>query len=737
MCWSPDESDVVFCLKRWPFRTRRNDDHCQFLTPMIEKHAVQSARDASFAKIFKNRANATAYSGFITVNKKQQSNLFFIYMQAEVNRQRAPLMIYLQGGPGKSGTFGQFLEVGPLGVNSEGILYRRSHTVQKMFNVIFLDQPAGSGFSSTKSQMGYARSIDDCVTGMREFLRQFLVLFPENRNRELYVAGESYGSRGAVALAHSLMTNPDRGIPLKVSGVIAASPVFGNALDLLDSADTLYQFGMLDSNGRDMFAQAMHRVRHLWANNRTTALHILSHTIFRLHPTPSLFTNLTSYNDHASLLSDQRPREFIHYNRYMQKPLLKKSLHLCSRAKVDSSRLLVMLYLAGDYDTDLRDKVQYLLDATKMLVFTGQVDTDDSRRKPLLLWLQGGPGKSSLYGQFLETGPLGIDAGGAFYCRRSTLLHNFNIIYLDQPAGAGYSFDKKGDYPATLELATTHGMKFLRRFLRLFEEYRDRDFFIAGESYGGNICILVTLDGTRTQLVMRLAVGDFFVDLTPALVDVLNNVRNDSRQKPLLLWLQGGPGKSSLYGQFLENGPLGIDASGKLFHRRHSLLNYFNIIYLDQPAGAGYSFDRKGHYPSTLDEATTHGVRFLRRFLRIFEEYRDRDFFIAGESYGAQLDSVFPASKMEHLFEKLQWRGSAMFRKAARKPWYKTTTGNAHKTLLGYEKVAGAVMYNTVLFGGHQISFDQSEAVSDLYARFLEFTSMPPPRKCEESKNPC
>ncbi|XP_037498443.1 probable serine carboxypeptidase CPVL [Rhipicephalus sanguineus] len=362
-------------LKRWPFRTRRNDDHCQFLTPMIEKHAVQSARDASFAKIFKNRANATAYSGFITVNKKQQSNLFFIYMQAEVNRQRAPLMIYLQGGPGKSGTFGQFLEVGPLGVNSEGILYRRSHTVQKMFNVIFLDQPAGSGFSSTKSQMGYARSIDDCVTGMREFLRQFLVLFPENRNRELYVAGESYGSRGAVALAHSLMTNPDRGIPLKVSGVIAASPVFGNALDLLDSADTLYQFGMLDSNGRDMFAQAMHRVRHLWANNRTTALHILSHTIFRLHPTPSLFTNLTSYNDHASLLSDQRPREFIHYNRYMQKPLLKKSLHLCSRAKVDSSRLLVMLYLAGDYDTDLRDKVQYLLDATKMLVFTGQVDT--------------------------------------------------------------------------------------------------------------------------------------------------------------------------------------------------------------------------------------------------------------------------------------------------------------------------------------------------------------------------
>nr|XP_037272868.1 venom serine carboxypeptidase-like [Rhipicephalus microplus] len=284
-------------------------------------------------------------------------------------------MVYLQGGPGKSGTFGQFLEVGPLGVNSEGKLYRRQHTVQKMFNVIFLDQPAGSGFSFTKSEMGYARSIDDCVTGAREFLRQFLLLFPENRNRELYVAGESYGSRGAVALSYSLMKNPDPGIPLKVSGVIAASAVFGNALELLDSADTLYHFGMLDTHGRDVFIQTMDRVRHLWAKNRTTALNILSHTIFRLYHTPSLFMNLTGYNDHASLFSDRKPREYVHYFRYMKKPLLKRALHLSSHATVDSTRLLVMLHLSSDYVTDLRDKVEYLLDATRMLILTGQIDT--------------------------------------------------------------------------------------------------------------------------------------------------------------------------------------------------------------------------------------------------------------------------------------------------------------------------------------------------------------------------
>ncbi|KAH7974125.1 hypothetical protein HPB49_010260 [Dermacentor silvarum] len=301
---------------------KKSDDSGQFLTPLIEKKAVKSARDASFAKMFKMRANATAYSGFITVNKEHQANVYFIYMQAQINPERAPLMIYLQGGPGKSGTFGQFLEVGPLGVNSDGILYRRPHTVQKMFNVIFLDQPAGSGFSFT-----------------------------------------------------NLMTNPDPGLPLKVSGVIAGSPVFGCVLDLMDSADTLYHFGMFDANGRDMFAQAMHRIRQLWTTNRAVALDLLSHTIFGLHHSASLFANLTGYSDHASLFSDERPQEFIHYYRYMQKPLFKKSLHLNSQATVDSNRLLVMLYLADDYIVDLREKVEYLLDATKMLVFSGQLDT--------------------------------------------------------------------------------------------------------------------------------------------------------------------------------------------------------------------------------------------------------------------------------------------------------------------------------------------------------------------------
>lgn len=373
LCTEPATSRSSFF--RRSYKSRNVEDKGLYLTPLIEKNAIKEARQASLVKILKTRVNATGYSGFITVSKEHHANLFFLYMEALINPQQAPILIYLQGGPGKSSTFGQFLEVGPLGINSQGVLYRRGHTVQRIFNVLFLDQPAGAGFSFTKSPMGYARTSEEGGIAMREFLRQFLIMFPEMRGRDVYTAGESYGARAAVTLAHSLMTKQDPSVPLKVSGVIIGAPALGNVMDLMDSADTLYHFGMLDATGREVFNQAMRRVRGMWSINRTLALHLLSHTIFRLHPTPSLFSKLTGYNDHASLLSDQRPLEFVHYYRYMQKPLLKRALHLSPQAVVDSNRLHVMLYLAGDYLLDMRDKVEYLLDATKVLVFWGNVDT--------------------------------------------------------------------------------------------------------------------------------------------------------------------------------------------------------------------------------------------------------------------------------------------------------------------------------------------------------------------------
>lgn len=61
--------------------------------------------------------------------------------------ENAPLVMWLQGGPGGSSTgFGNFLEIGPLDVN----LKPRNTTWVQAANVLFVDNPVGTGYSYGK-----------------------------------------------------------------------------------------------------------------------------------------------------------------------------------------------------------------------------------------------------------------------------------------------------------------------------------------------------------------------------------------------------------------------------------------------------------------------------------------------------------------------------------------------------------------------------------------------------------
>ena len=94
--------------------------------------------------------------------------------------------------------FGLFLENGPLRVNVTGpgaddrVLYPAEHAWTDTYNVIFLDQPVGTGFSFGDT------CITDMKTGSDEFIK-FLVLFyqkyPEFKTRDLVLTGESYGGK--------------------------------------------------------------------------------------------------------------------------------------------------------------------------------------------------------------------------------------------------------------------------------------------------------------------------------------------------------------------------------------------------------------------------------------------------------------------------------------------------------------------------------------------------------------
>ncbi|KAK6942332.1 Peptidase S10, serine carboxypeptidase [Dillenia turbinata] len=116
--------------------------------------------------------------------------------------------------------------------------------------------------------------------------------------------------------------------------------------------------------------------------------------------------------------------------------------------------------------------------------------TEDPSSKPLLLWLNGGPGCSSIaYGEAEEIGPFHIkEDGKTLYLNPYSWNQVANILFLDSPVGVGFSYSNtSSDLLTNGDIRTAQdSLAFLLKWFERFPQYKGRDFFITGESYAGH-----------------------------------------------------------------------------------------------------------------------------------------------------------------------------------------------------------------------------------------------------------
>ncbi|XP_077243233.1 serine carboxypeptidase-like 32 [Tasmannia lanceolata] len=111
-------------------------------------------------------------------------------------------------------------------------------------------------------------------------------------------------------------------------------------------------------------------------------------------------------------------------------------------------------------------------------------------------------------------------------------------------------------------------------------------------------------------------------------------------EKPLVLWLSGGPGCSSVgYGATQEIGPFIIDSGeGGLKFNPYSWNREANMLFLESPVGVGFSYSNTtSDYKILGDEFTANdSYTFLHKWFNKFPSYRNQNFYIAGESYAGK-----------------------------------------------------------------------------------------------------
>ncbi|KAL9023476.1 MAG: hypothetical protein Q9196_007179 [Gyalolechia fulgens] len=131
-------------------------------------------------------------------------------------------------------------------------------------------------------------------------------------------------------------------------------------------------------------------------------------------------------------------------------------------------------------------------------------------------------------------------------------------------------------------------------------------------------------------------------------------VNHDASQN-LILWLNGGPGCSSMTGLTFENGPLQICPSTAVPNANpYSWTKLANVLYIDQPVGTGYSTGDKA--PSNIADITDDFYHWLQAFYDHFPTLKDKHTYIIGESYAAIFIRNVSSAYIPLLFVRRPWQ---------------------------------------------------------------------------------
>ncbi|KAL0708880.1 hypothetical protein Bca4012_075306 [Brassica carinata] len=178
------------------------------------------------------------FSGYVTVAKHSGRSLFYWLTEASHLPLSKPLVIWLNGGPGCSSVaYGASEEIGPFRISKGGSgLYLNKFAWNSIANLLFLEAPAGVGFSYTNRSSdlfntGDIRTAKDSL----QFLIKWLQRFPRYNRREIYITGESYAGHYVPQFAREIMRYNKRSKnPINLKGIMTES----------DECETLYSYAM-------------------------------------------------------------------------------------------------------------------------------------------------------------------------------------------------------------------------------------------------------------------------------------------------------------------------------------------------------------------------------------------------------------------------------------------------------------------------------------------------------------
>ncbi|KAI4333073.1 hypothetical protein L6164_017923 [Bauhinia variegata] len=327
------------------------------------------------------------YGGYVTVDKSAGRAFYYYFVEAQHSKDTSPLLLWLNGGPGCSSlAYGAMQELGPFRVNSDGkTLYKNRYSWHYAANVLFLESPAGVGFSYSNRSSDYATNGDrKTASDNYKFLVNWLERFPEYKTRDFYIAGESYAGHYVPQLAHTILYHNKKAnkIIINLKGIMIGNAVINDETDQRGMYDYFSTHALIsDQAGYDIQKYCDFSPNATKQNKECSAAvdqvskNVAYIDIYNIYSPLCKDTNLTAYPK-KRYTEEIDPCSDYYVYAYLNRPDVQEALHAnVTKLTHDWEPCSDVITKWGDSSSTILPLIkEFLANGLRVWIFSGDID---------------------------------------------------------------------------------------------------------------------------------------------------------------------------------------------------------------------------------------------------------------------------------------------------------------------------------------------------------------------------
>ncbi|KAK8150181.1 hypothetical protein G3M48_003682 [Beauveria asiatica] len=193
-----------------------------------------------------------------TIDVSNSRRLFFWAFDSRNDPENDPYIFWMHGGPGESSMAAVFTEMGPCMFRDDGIDIPEPNpwSWNRNANLVFLDQPAGVGFSSIARSGKLPDTDMDGAEDFQEFLNIFFRdVFPKRAHLPIHIATEKYGGHWGPTYVDHILTSRQKNKPTAFWGNITSMILVDPMIDFGGLMPGFYQLLCKDKRGEGIMTE--------------------------------------------------------------------------------------------------------------------------------------------------------------------------------------------------------------------------------------------------------------------------------------------------------------------------------------------------------------------------------------------------------------------------------------------------------------------------------------------------